>query len=345
MITPLLIDGSSGEGGGQILRTSLALSVITGKPFRIFNIRANRPKGGLRRQHLTCVLAAAAVSGAEVTGAEIDSREVTFTPAGAGARAGDYAFDVGSAGSTMLVLQTILPALMLARGPSTLLLEGGTHNFGAPPLPFLEETFLPQVRRMGVRVDVALERAGFAPAGGGRVLVAIQPAAGALRRIELRERGALHRRLVRATVAGLTTDIASREIKAVGQVLELKNREWTIEELPPDQGPGNVVTIHLESANVTEVVTSFGQKGVSAERVGRLAAEEAVRYLSADVPVGEHLADQLLLPMALAGGGAYVTGPLSLHATTNIETIRRFLDVLIEVRGVGARRFEVRVGD
>jgi RNA 3'-terminal phosphate cyclase (ATP) len=344
MTTPLFIDGSSGEGGGQILRTSLALSVITGRPFRIFNIRANRPKGGLRRQHLTCVLAAAAISGAQVTGAAVDSRDVTFTPAACGARAGDYAFDVGSAGSTMLVLQTVLPALMLAKGPSTLLLEGGTHNFGAPPLPFLEETFLPQIRRMGVKVDLALERAGFAPAGGGRVLVAIQPG-DSLRRIELFERGPLLRRLVRAIVAGLSPEIASREIAAVGQLLELKNREWDIEELPADQGPGNLVNIHLESTNVTEVITAFGQKGLSAERVGRSAAEEAVRYLASDVPVGEHLADQLLLPMALAGGGAYVTGPLSLHAITNVDTIRKFLDIPIEVRETGTNRFEVRIGE
>jgi RNA 3'-terminal phosphate cyclase (ATP) len=341
MADPLLIDGSFGEGGGQILRSSLALSAITGKPFRIVNIRANRPKGGLRRQHLTAVRAAAAICSAEVTGDAVDSRELEFRPGAV--RAGEYHFDVGSAGSTMLVLQTVLPPLMMADGPSTLLLEGGTHNFGAPPFPFLEETFLPLIRRMGVAVDLALERAGFAPAGGGRVLVAIKPAA-RLRPIELLDRGPIRGRLVRATVAGLSSEIASREIAAVGEVLELKNREWRIDELPPDQGPGNIVTIHIESDCLTEVFTAFGQKGVPAERVGRAVALEAKRYLDANVPVGECLADQLLLPMALAGGGSYVTLPLSMHSKTNVETIRTFLPgVRVDVAEGGPDRVKVTV--
>jgi RNA 3'-terminal phosphate cyclase (ATP) len=286
------------------------------------NVRANRPKPGLRRQHLTALRAAAAICSAAVTGAAVDSGELEFTPGEL--RPGDYHFDVGSAGSTMLVLQTVLPPLITAGGPSTLLLEGGTHNFGAPPFPFLEETFLPLIRRMGAEVDVALERAGFAPAGGGRVLVAIKPAA-RLRPIELPERGPIRRRLVRVAVAGLPTEIASREIAAAGEVLDLKDREWRIDELPPDQGPGNIVTVHLESDHLTEVFTAFGQKGVPAERVGRRAAEDATRYVDANVPVGECLADQLLLPLALAGGGAFVTLPLSMHARTNIQTIREFL--------------------
>lgn len=342
MPDPLLIDGSEGEGGGQILRTSLALSVITGRPFRIINLRGNRPKPGLRRQHLTAVRAAAEVSAATLVGDEIDSRDLTFTPTSP-VRPGTYHFDVGSAGSTMLVLQTVLPALMIADAPSTITLAGGTHNFGAPPFPFLSKSFLPLIARMGPRVELAIDRAGFAPRGGGRAHVNITPAA-KLKRLEILARGPVRRRLAVATIAGLPRDIAERELKVVARVCDLRPDELRIDELPPDQGPGNIVNIEAESEHLTEVFTAFGARGKRAEDVAREAARDAKRYLDHDVPVDEHLADQLLLPMALAGAGAYLTGPLSLHATTNIDTIRRFLDVPITVQGVARKQFRVQVG-
>jgi RNA 3'-terminal phosphate cyclase (ATP) len=340
MPTPLLIDGSRGEGGGQILRTSLALSMITGRPFRIHSIRANRPKPGLRRQHMTAVRAAATICGAAVTGDEVDSREVTFTPQKV--QPGDYHFDVGSAGSTMLVLQTVLPALMTADAPSTLTLEGGTHNFGAPPFPFLAKTFLPLIARMGPRVDLVIDRAGFAPRGGGKAHVHIIPAA-KLKPIEILTRGPVRRRLATATIAGLPPEIAQRELKVIARVCDLRPDELKIDQLPPDQGPGNLVHIEAESAHLTEVFTAFGARGKRAEDVAREAGREAKRYLDHDLPVDEHLADQLLLPMSLAAGGTYLTGPLSLHSTTNIETIRQFLDVPITVEEVARRQFRVSV--
>ncbi|HZL36037.1 MAG TPA: RNA 3'-terminal phosphate cyclase [Tepidisphaeraceae bacterium] len=196
----ILIDGSQGEGGGQILRSALALSMLTGKPFRIENIRANRNKPGLMRQHLTAVNAAAAVCSANVSGAAIGSRELAFEPGAV--RAGEYTFSVGSAGSTTLVLQTVLPPLLVAAGRSTLALEGGTHNIHAPPVDFLEYAFLPLVNRMGPRVSVTLERAGFYPAGGGRILAAIEPAE-KLSPISILERGEIHHRMAKAICAGL----------------------------------------------------------------------------------------------------------------------------------------------
>jgi RNA 3'-terminal phosphate cyclase (ATP) len=339
MTTPLLIDGSKGEGGGQILRSSLALSILTGRAFRIFDIRANRPKPGLRRQHLTCVLAAAAISGATVTGAVVDSRDVTFVPNEV--HGGDYHFDVGSAGSTMLVLQTILPPLMTARGPSTITLEGGTHNFGAPPFPFLAKTFLPLINRMGPRAELRIERAGFAPRGGGRAVVQITPAP--LKPLHLPARGPVRRTVARATIAGLPRSIADRELQVIARVLKLNARDLAIEELPADQGPGNVVTVEVESEHLTEVFTAFGAKGIAAEEVARDVARQAKRCIAAGVPVDEHLADQLLLPLALAGGGSYLTGDLSLHATTNIQTLQQFIDVAIEVRPVARHHNEVRI--
>lgn len=336
----ILIDGSQGEGGGQILRTSLALSVITGRPFRLYNVRGNRPKPGLRRQHLTAVRAAAEISAATLIGDEVDSRDVTFTPT-APVRPGAYHFDVGSAGSTMLVLQTVLPPLMIAHAPSTITLAGGTHNFGAPPFPFLSKTFLPLVARMGPRVELVIDRAGFAPRGGGKAHVHITPAK--LKRLEILDRGPVRRRLATATIAGLPREIAERELKVVARVCDLRPDELKIDELPPDQGPGNLVHIEAESAQLTEVFTAFGARGTRAEDVARQAARDAKRYLDHETPVDEHLADQLLLPMALAGSGAFLTGPLSLHATTNIDTIRRFLDVPITVEEVARRQVRVQV--
>lgn len=180
----LAIDGSYGEGGGQIIRTSLALSLITGKPFRIYNVRAKRAKPGLQRQHLTAVSAAAEIGRAKVDGAVVGSQQFTFTPGGV--IPGDYVFRVGTAGSATLVLQTVLPPLMIASGPSLLTIEGGTHNVHAPPFDFLEKTFLPLVNRMGWHVEAKLDRYGFYPPGGGRLNVLIEPG-GARSRLDLSE--------------------------------------------------------------------------------------------------------------------------------------------------------------
>jgi len=322
----LQIDGSFGEGGGQILRTSLALSCITGRPFRIFNIRANRPKPGLRRQHMTAVLAAAEISGARVEGAALDSREVVFEPGKV--KAGEYHFDVGSAGSTMLVLQTVLPALMIAEESSTVVLEGGTHNTGAPPYDFLVGSFLPQLAKVGPKVELDLERAGFVPKGGGRAVARIVPVRReAMKEYSLHERGAIWNRRVTATIAGLDLKIAQREIETALRNLTWKKETGAVNELLPNQGPGNVLSIAIQYEHVAEIVTGFGQRGIRAEQVARDAARAAREYLEHSAPVGEHLADQLLLPLALAGKGSFTTGALSLHSTTNIATIGKFLEV------------------
>lgn len=337
----ITIDGSSGEGGGQILRTSLALSLVTGKPFRMEKIRARRPKPGLRRQHLTAVLAAAEVGQAEVEGAELESRELAFVPSGV--RPGEYRFDVGTAGSTTLVLQTVLPALMTASGPSQLQIEGGTHNIHAPPVDFLEKAFLPILGRMGPNVELTLERPGFYPAGGGSIRVEIRPAE-RLRRIELVERGRVLRRSAAGAVARLPMHIAEREVETIR-----RRMSWPAEAVSTraveSAGPGNVVTIEIHSEHVTEVFTGFGQRGVPAEKVAAGAVREARRYLKAGVPVGRHLADQLLLPLALAGGGTFRTLAPSSHTTTNIETLGHFLDVAIRTDQLDRDVWEVTVDE
>jgi RNA 3'-terminal phosphate cyclase (ATP) len=329
----LTIDGSLGEGGGQILRSALALSMVTGTPFRIEKIRANRDVPGLARQHLTAVQSAATLCGATVDGAELRSTALTFTPGPV--TAGDYTFSIGSAGSTTLVLQTVLPALLVGREPSSLTLEGGTHNPFAPPLDFLERAFLPVINRMGPKIDVALEQPGFAPRGGGRFIVTVEPAA-KLSRVDLPSRGPVRSRRARATVTGLPRAIAERELATVEKILGWRRDEMEVVELPEAYGPGNIVTLEVESEHITEVFAGVGRRGVRAETVASDAADSCKRYLAApDVPVGDCLADQLLLPMALAGAGSYKTLALTLHSATNIEVIRMFLDVKVEAREAG----------
>ena len=336
----ITIDGSMGEGGGQVLRTSLALSVITGKPFRIANIRARRKQGGLLRQHLTALKAAAEVSRASVKGAEIGSKEVTFEPREV--VPGEYQFSIGTAGSATLVLQTILPALITASAPSHLLLEGGTHNPWAPPFDFLDKAFLPILNRMGPEVTCELERPGFYPAGGGRFTVTVNPVP-KLHAISLLERGEIRRYGCRAMVAQLPRTIGEREVKVVCDALGWGMENSEVDSCRQSLGPGNILTVELESENVTEVITGFGSRGVRAEDVAKGAAKEAQRYLKAGVPVGLHLADQLLLPLALAGGGSFRTLSPSLHTLTNIEVVKIFLDVGIECRPVAEDVSEITV--
>lgn len=318
----LQLDGSAGEGGGQILRSALGLSLLTGTSFGIDRIRAGREKPGLLRQHLTAVEAAMQVGRADVSGAALGSRSLRFKPAGV--TPGSYHFAVGSAGSATLVLQTVLPALLVASGPSTLTLEGGTHNAWAPPYDFLEKAFLPLLGRMGARITSKLERRGFYPAGGGRFAVSIEPGS-PLRRLDLRERGRTEGLRGWAVVSGLPVSIAHRELQVVGRAFSIDpNRLKAIEESRP-VGPGNAVMIEVESEHVTELFTGFGEKRVSAETVAERVCAEAKAYLDSDAPVGEYLADQLLIPMAMAGGGSFRATPLSPHSTTNIEVIEKFL--------------------
>jgi len=342
MLQRVDIDGSQGEGGGQILRTALALSLVTGRPFRIDRIRARRPKPGLLRQHLTAVNAACAISGAHVTGAELSSATLEFTPSRV--RGGEYRLAVGTAGSATLVLQAVLPALLTADAPSRLTLEGGTHNPFAPPFDFLAKTFAPLVRRMGAAVDLSLDAHGFYPAGGGRFMVTIEPCR-ALAPITLHTRGDVSLR-ARGLVASLPNKIAKRELGVVRQRLGVEREQCAIETIENSVGPGNILLIEIASADVTEVVTGFGMKGVTSEEVASKACDEADAYLAANVPVGSHLADQLLIPSALAGGGSFRTLAPSSHTTTNADVIARFLDVpiVIEPEGNGSQGFRVAVG-
>lgn len=337
----IVVDGSIGEGGGQILRTALGLSMATGRPFRIERIRAGRPKPGLLRQHLTAVAAAASICGATVEGASIGSQSVTFAPGAV--KPGEYTFSVGSAGSTTLVLQAVLPALLTAPGPTSLTLEGGTHNPHAPPVDFLEKAFVPLVNRTGPTVHVALERAGFYPAGGGRMFVNVKPAA-KLAPLRLPERGEIRRRCAKAVVAALPGGIAKRELDRVEKMLGWTGDQLQVRQLPEAWGPGNLLTLEVESEHVTELFSGFGMKGVTAEAVAEDAVRQTRRYLADGAPVGHCLADQLLLVLALAGAGSFRTQSPTKHTTTNAQVIAQFLPVRFTMTPLANGCVDVEVG-
>jgi RNA 3'-terminal phosphate cyclase (ATP) len=267
------------------------------------------------------------LSRARVEGAEIGSAELTFVPGEV--VPGEYEFDVGTAGSTTLVFQTVLPPLLLASGPSLLTFVGGTHNPMAPPFEFLDRSYLPLVRRTGAVVEAALERSGFYPAGGGRFSVTVEPCP-RLAGFELLARGEIRRRRATALLSNLPRHIAERELRRVAEETGWEPSALEVREVE-GYGPGNILLLEVESDHVTEVLAGFGERGVPAERVADRALLELRRYLDADVPVGEHLADQLLLLLALAGSGAFATLPLSGHAATQVNLIPRFLDVRIDI--------------
>jgi RNA 3'-terminal phosphate cyclase (ATP) len=331
---PVVIDGASGEGGGQILRTSLALAMLTGRPLEMSRIRAGRARPGLRRQHLACVEAAARLCHAEVRGAVVGSQQLAFRPGVI--TGGVLDIDIGSAGSTTLVVQTILVPAIAAGVALRAVIRGGTHNPLAPPFEFLSRVWLPHLRAMGARVELALDRHGFAPGGEprgrdghGQITVTVEPG-GALRPIEIVDAGPITSRRATAILSRLPTHVAEREHAVVQGRLGLAAAECEIRDVR-GPGPANVLLVEIERAAGRELVSAFGEKGLRAERVAEQACDELAAFLAAEVPVGVHLADQLLLPLAVAGGGRFRTLPPSLHAVTNIATIQAFLDVPIDI--------------
>lgn len=318
------LDGAIGEGGGQILRTALTLSMITGHPFRITNIRANRPKPGLMRQHLVAAQAAAQVCNAEIMGAAIGSQTLEFIPGKI--KGGEYKFAIGSAGSCTLVLQTLLPALLQADKPSVIHIIGGTHNSMAPPAQFLQRAYGRVLAEMGATLDIQLNRFGFYPAGGGEIVATVMPCQ-QLQAIERITRGERVSCYAESFIAGVPFNVAKRELECVGTSMSWDESQLLVRGLPGEQGPGNALLVTLEYQHVTDVFCAFGEKMVRAESVAKNVVSEVRRYIASNAAVGEHLADQIMLPFALAGGGKFSTNQVSQHALTNAFVIERFLPV------------------
>ena len=323
----LTIDGSQGEGGGQILRTSLSLSMCLGIPIRIESIRAGRQKPGLLRQHLTCVRAAQEICEAQVKGDELRSSYIEFVPGKI--QHGDYRFAIGTAGSTTLVFQTVLPALLLGEGFSNVYFEGGTHNQSAPSYEYLTRCFLKMVKVLGIKVDNELFRYGFYPNGGGQWLSRVNPVTTG-ERLKLLERGEPVARNATTFTAKIPQHVSQRELRQV-----IKKLNWRAEDLTEVNvesfGPGNLISLRMEFDNSIEQCESVAQWNVRAERVAGSAISQLQRFVNSKAVVGEYLADQLLLPMALFSGGSFITHELSQHAKTNIEVINQFIDSAIQV--------------
>jgi len=327
------IDGSFGEGGGQILRTALALSALTGTAVRVVNIRARRPKPGLMAQHLKAVEAAAAVSQARVTGASLGSRELCFEPTRV--RGGDYRFAIGTAGSTALVLQTVFLPLCAAPMTSEVEIEGGTHVPWSPCFDYLAHQWQPFLRQMGLHLELELLRAGFYPRGGGRIRARVSPSAprSALRLVQ---RGDLVRVYGVSAVARLGANIARRQRdRAVARLREHGAPvDFDIVHLPAPS-PGTMLLVLGEfAAGGRCCYFSLGARGKPAERVADEAVEAFEAFLQTDGAIDEHLVDQLLLPAAFAPGTSeFRTARVTAHLLTNLEVVRKFLAIRIAVDG------------
>lgn len=333
------IDGSYGEGGGQVLRTALTLSVITAQPVHLRRIRAGRRNPGLAPQHLTAVHALARVCGADVRGAGIGSTEVVFQPQSK-PRAGEYTFDVteaahgGSAGSVTLILQALLLPLAMAGAPSRLTLKGGTHVAWSPPFHYLAHVFLPTVARMGLRAEARLEAWGFYPVGGGQVSVDITPPS-SFSSLSLVERGQLKKIRGWAAATNLPAHIPQRIANRARNVLMQKRLPVEITPLRErGAGPGAALCLVAEYEHGLAGFSSLGERGKPSEAVADEACRDLLVHHAAGAPVDMHLADQLLLPMALAPGRSeFRTCRVTQHLLTNAHVIRQFLPAQIEIEG------------
>ena len=332
------IDGSA--GGGQLLRSALSLSLCTGIGFTMTRIRAGRSKPGLMRQHLTAVKAAAQIGNAFTHGAELGATALRFEPGPV--VPGEYRFATGSAGSAMLVLQTVLPPLWRCDVPSRLRLEGGTHNPLAPCADFIADTFLPAVAKIGFHARVVLERPGFFPAGGGVAHAEVDPV-DALQQVDFAERGALQAIEATALLSGLAMHIGERELRTLAARFGLRESALHLRQIKPPNGPGNALLLQVRCADHVETFTAHGERGRSAEQVAEALADDAQAWLEGDACVAEHLSDQLLLPMALAGGGGFTTHAISDHLRSNARLIERFLPVRIVWAQQASGRWHVTV--
>jgi len=325
------IDGSYGEGGGQILRTSLSLAAITGQPIRIDRIRAGREKPGLAIQHLTAVRAAATICQAQVQGDSLRSMKLEFVPGGA-PQAGQYTFDVtettgaGSAGAVTLILQTILLPLALTTGDSVVTLKGGTHIAWSPPMTYIEQIYLPILRQMGVQAEVQLRAWGWYPQGNGEVELRVSGSSSPLQGIQLIERGALQEVRGLAVVTQLPSHIPQRMAMRAENLLQQANLKAHVtpkRERGIAPGAGTFLTAEYEYSRAG--FSAVGKLGLPAEKVAEMATEELLEFHATGAPVDPFLADQLLLPMALASQGSqYRVAEITKHLTTNAWAIAKF---------------------
>jgi RNA 3'-terminal phosphate cyclase (ATP) len=330
-----VIDGSAGEGGGQILRTSLTMSALLGKPIKIIKIRAGRRQPGLQAQHLTCVNALTKITDAEVDGASLGSQELIFTPRSL--NFGDYKFDVSdvksSAGSASLIFQAIFLPLAFTEGVSRVTIYGGTNVSWSPPTQYLQMVYLPIAEKMGAKASIGLKNWGWYPKGGGQINIEIQPAK--LHAIDLSDRGIHKGTKVLTAVSNLPISIAQRQRDRALDILKSEGINAESELInAPSIGQGTSVFILTEFENCYAGFDSLGTKGKRAEQVAEEACEDCLKFLKSGMAVDTHLADQIVPLMALAEGrSCFTTSKISLHLLTNIQVAEQFLPVKFQVFG------------
>jgi len=328
----IVIDGSIGEGGGQIFRTSLTLALLTKQPLRIYNVRSKRSSPGLKAQHLTALKAAARISNAKVVGDFLGSQEVLINPGEI--RPGQYKFEIPTAGSTALVLQTIFLPLSTASRKSEVTLTGGTHVPWSPSYHYLKWQWFHWMEKIGYSGKLELNRCGYYPAGGGEITCNVFPQ-GSLLPLQITERGKLNQIRGISAATNLPKEIPNRQrirfVSCLGSIYPLNDIRSV---LLPGRGKGTFLTVLVEFEESAACFTSLGEKGKRAEQVADELVNEVDEYLSTSGCVDAYLPDQLLIPLSISSGPSKINTPkISLHLMTNAEIIQRFLPVKINIKG------------
>ena len=343
----ILIDGSFGEGGGQILRTSIGLAAALGRAVRIVNIRAKRKNPGLQRQHMTAVRVLATLTNARVEGLYLGSTELIFEPREL--RGGKYKFDIGTAGSTTLVLQALIPVLPFVPEPLEIELRGGTDVPWSPPVDYVRMVLIPMLSRMGFEIELEVKRRGHYPHGGGIVIIRSKPV-GRIKPLQLIDRGRMirvegisHAVKLPRHVAERQALSAKKELEKLGVPIDI-SLEWYPPERDPHLGPGSGIVVVAKCENSLLGADALGAKGKPAEVVGKEAASKLLEDLSTGAALDRHMADMIVAPAALAcGTSAFKASKMTMHAYTVIELVKKIAQADIEVSGGLNEPFEMKI--
>lgn len=338
------IDGSHGEGGGQILRTAQALSCITGKDFEIYDIRMGREKPGLQPQHLTGVRAAQVISKADVDDAKLGSQRLRFTPSEV--RGSEYQFDVseikGSAGSTTLVLQAILPPLSMAKAGSKVTVKGGTHVEWSPTFHYMRNVLLPLLGKIGIKSNLEIEKWGWYPIGGGKISLSVEPVK-KMSPINIRERGRLKNLSGVSAVSNLPISIAERQRDHGNWLLKAAGLTANMEVLDaPSTGKGSFYFILAEFENIRVGFSALGAQGKRAEGVAEEAVRQFLEFSNSEGALDPYLADQIIPYLSICDApSTFTTSRVTRHLLTNAWVTEKFLPVEITINGKEGRFGEV----
>jgi len=344
----IVVDGSFGEGGGQILRTSIALSSLLLKPVKVINIRAKRKPPGLKRQHMTAIKVLATLTNAEVKGLELGSMAIEFIPKVR--RGGHFSFDIGTAGSISLVLQAALPVMLYASTSVSLTIRGGTDVPWSPPIDYVRNVLVPLLNEMGAKVNIRVERRGHYPRGGGIVHILVEPVK-KLRPLRKLSRGSVLAIYGISHAVKLPSHVAIRQAKAAASVLErhgYRNVKIKTEyyERGKDQhlGPGSGIVLWAKTENSILGADALGARGKPAEKVGEEAALKLIDNLSTNAALDTHMSDMIVPFLAVAEGVSEITGArLTMHAYTNIEVVKKFINTEVYLEGKLNSPFKFRI--